>query len=99
MTTTTKPALDELQLTSPQQIAAIGHPLRLGILEILIEGPATNSQLAKQMGQPPARLHHHVMKMLDAGLIEPAGSDVGRTGVALRYYRAVASQYRLVIGE
>jgi hypothetical protein len=48
---------DLLELTDPRQMRALAHPLRLRLLGLLrMDGPATASTLAEEVGESPARV-------------------------------------------
>ncbi len=82
--------LDVLTITRPDQLKALGHPLRLRVLEMLGEeaGQAfTNRELAGRIGIDPGHLHFHVRMLLKAGLIRLAKENGGRRE---KPYRAVA---------
>src|SRR5215212_4706072 len=67
-----KPILDVLTLDKPEQLKALGHPLRLRVLETLGAGDGeelTNRELANRLGVDPGHLHFHVRMLLRAGLI------------------------------
>ena len=71
---------DSFTVESPEQLKALGHPLRLRVLETLGAGEAeqlTNRELAQRLGVDPGHLHFHVRMLLKAGLIELA-DGVGR---------------------
>jgi DNA-binding transcriptional ArsR family regulator len=86
-------AKDILTLDRPEQLKALGHPLRLRVLEVLAEGDErlTNRELAQRLGVDPGHLHFHVKMLLQAGLIKPADGGRGRE----KPYRAVASHVRV----
>ena len=72
---------DVLTLERPEQLKALGHPLRLRVLEMLgadNEDPMTNRELAQRLGVYPGHLHFHVKMLLRAGLIERADGGSGR---------------------
>ena len=76
-------------LERPDQLKALGHPLRLRVLEILADGAAhTNRELARAVNVDPGHLHFHVRMLLRAGLIEPAEGGQGRE----KPYRAVTDR-------
>ena len=82
--------LDVLTIDRPEQLKALGHPLRLRVLEMLGEEtgePLTNRELAGRIGIDPGHLHFHVRMLLKAGLIRLAESDGGRRE---KPYQAVA---------
>ena len=85
---------DVLTIERAEQLKALGHPLRLRVLEMLGgEGgePLTNRELAQRLDVDPGHLHFHVKMLLRAGLIEPAEGGKGRE----KPYRAVASTVRV----
>ena len=87
--------LDTLILDKPEQLKALGHPLRVRVLEMLGqdgEWQLTNRELAQRLGVDPGHLHFHVRMLLRAGLIELADSD-GRGRE--KPYRAVAKVFRV----
>jgi DNA-binding transcriptional ArsR family regulator len=92
--TESKPLLDVLTLERPEQLKALGHPLRLRVLETLGAGEGehlTNRELASRLGVDPGHLHFHVRMLLRAGLIELAEEGRGRE----KPYRAVARTVRV----
>jgi len=87
---------DTLVLDKPEQLKALGHPLRVRVLEMLgqegEEWQLTNRELAQRLGVDPGHLHFHVRMLLKAGLIELA--DNGERGRE-KPYRAVAKVFRV----
>src|SRR5689334_24306887 len=74
----TEPILDVLILDQPEQLKALGHPLRLRVLEMLGtsgEDAITNRELANKLGVDPGHLHFHVRMLLRAGLITLVDTD------------------------
>jgi DNA-binding transcriptional ArsR family regulator len=86
---------ETLILDKPEQLKALGHPLRVRVLEMLGqdgEWQLTNRELAQRLGVDPGHLHFHVRMLLRAGLIELADTDGhGRE----KPYRAVAKVFRV----
>ena len=85
---------DTLILDKPEQLKALGHPLRVRVLEMLGqegEWQLTNRELAQRLGVDPGHLHFHVRMLLKAGLIELADNGAGRE----KPYRAVAKTFRV----
>jgi DNA-binding transcriptional ArsR family regulator len=86
---------ETLILDKPEQLKALGHPLRVRVLEMLGqdgEWQLTNRELAQRLGVDPGHLHFHVRMLLKAGLIELA--DSGGRGRE-KPYRAVAKVFRV----
>jgi DNA-binding transcriptional ArsR family regulator len=84
--------LDVLEIHKPEQLKALGHPLRLKVLQVLGESstPLTNRELANRLSVDPGHLHFHVRMLHRAGLIELAESD-GRE----KPYRPVAKHLKV----
>jgi DNA-binding transcriptional ArsR family regulator len=74
------PVPDVLTIDRPEQLKALGHPLRLRVLEALGEGelPMSNRELAQKLGVDPGHLHFHVRMLLRCGLIEQVATGKGR---------------------
>jgi DNA-binding transcriptional ArsR family regulator len=63
---------DVLEVERPEQLKALGHPLRLKVLQVLADSdkPLTNRELAASLSIDPGHLHFHVRMLQRAGLIE-----------------------------
>src|SRR5437588_11736072 len=83
---------DILEIERPEQLKALGHPLRLKVLQVLgdSERPLTNRELAAQLSVDPGHLHFHVRMLYRAGLIELADA-AGRE----KPYRPVAKHFKV----
>jgi len=79
---------DVLTVDRPEQLKALGHPLRLRVLETLgeTEEALSNRELAHRLGVDPGHLHFHVRMLLRADLIQQVPSAKGRE----KPYRAAA---------
>jgi DNA-binding transcriptional ArsR family regulator len=84
--------LDELEIERPEQLKALGHPLRLKVLHVLAESekPLTNRELAQRLSVDPGHLHFHVRMLHRAGLIE-LEKGAGRE----KPYRPVAKHFKV----
>jgi DNA-binding transcriptional ArsR family regulator len=83
---------DVLEVERPEQLKALGHPLRLKVLQVLGESeqPLTNRELAARLSVDPGHLHFHVRMLHRAGLIELAHAD-GRE----KPYRPIAKHFHV----
>jgi DNA-binding transcriptional ArsR family regulator len=83
---------DVLEIEKPEQLKALGHPLRLKVLQVLGESekPMTNRELAASLSVDPGHLHFHVRMLHRAGLIELA-NVAGRE----KPYRPVAKHFKV----
>jgi DNA-binding transcriptional ArsR family regulator len=84
---------DVLTIERPEQLKALGHPLRLKVLQVLSdsEKPLTNRELAARLAVDPGHLHFHVRMLHRADLIELAGTGAGRE----KPYRPVARHLKV----
>lgn len=57
-------------------LAAMGHPARIKILTMLLDGPGVYRSLQKVTGLKPGPLYHHVNQLRLAGLIGPKQRDL-----------------------
>jgi DNA-binding transcriptional ArsR family regulator len=83
---------ETLEIERPEQLKALGHPLRLKVLQALGASPAplTNRDLAGLLAVDPGHLHFHVRMLHRAGLIELAQA-AGRE----KPYRLVAKHLKV----
>ncbi|HZT16792.1 MAG TPA: winged helix-turn-helix domain-containing protein [Gaiellaceae bacterium] len=84
--------LDVLEVERAEQLKALGHPLRLKVLQALGDSdePLTNRELAERLAVDPGHLHFHVRMLYRAGLIELAVGS-GRE----KPYRPVAKHIKV----
>jgi len=80
------------QITAADQLAAIADRNRAAILRLLMNEPATLTQLAAVLGSYPARVRHHVKRLEDVGLIRLARSVTTRNYTE-KFYQATAAAY------
>ena len=66
-------ASDPRQLTDSRALAALAHPLRRRMLDVLrVDGPATASTLAERTGQAVGNASHHLKVLAAAELVVEA---------------------------
>lgn len=82
------------KITEFTQLKTLAGEQRLSILRILMARPATLSQLGKELGQSPAHIRHHLLKLEGAGLIRLVEMRAVR-GFVEKYYRATGSTFLL----
>lgn len=69
------------------QIKLLADSRRMDILRLLMDSPATLTQLARTLKKSPAWIRHHILTLESASLIEV--SEVRKTGkVTEKFYRA-----------
>jgi DNA-binding transcriptional ArsR family regulator len=62
--------VDDLVVTTPQQLRAMANPLRGTILDLLLERAATVSELASAVGRPKSTVAHHVNVLVEAEMLK-----------------------------
>jgi DNA-binding transcriptional ArsR family regulator len=83
---------DRLALTRPDQVRALGHPLRNTILGLLHERAATVTELATAVGRPKSTVAHHVKVLSEAGLLQVVRTRRVRA-IDERFYGRTARLY------
>ena len=56
-----------------EQFGALGHPVRLAVLRHVVQGGpegTTATELQEALGTPWTTLHHHIERLVDAGLLQ-----------------------------
>ncbi len=81
-----KPVTD---ITDPRWLRAISHPVRVRLLAMLREEPASPVILASKLDQPLGTIAYHVRTLHDLGLLKLVRTRQ-RRGATEHYYRAVA---------
>jgi DNA-binding transcriptional ArsR family regulator len=67
------------RLSDPRELAALAHPVRLGIMELLtVDGPLTATELADRLDETPANCSWHLRKLAEHRFVEEAGGGIGR---------------------
>lgn len=84
--------LDQMELTTVEQVKALLHPLRQKVIDILQKGPATPSEVGRAVGIAASKAHYHVHVLEAAGLVKLV--ETRRVGsVTEKYYEAVARDF------
>lgn len=80
-------------LSSPAEVKALGHPLRIAILTALGQ-PRTNLQVARAIGESASKTFFHMRELAEVGLIEIV-EQRPKGGVIEKYYQATARHFEL----
>jgi len=94
--TSVKPG--EVVLGDQKKWKAVSHPLRHALLRVLGKREMTNEELAKELGVASGKLYFHTKKLLDAGLIEPAGTRQ-KGHLTEKLYRKVGTGFFIPTNE
>jgi DNA-binding transcriptional ArsR family regulator len=85
---------DVLEISTPEQIKAIGDPTRQKILGLIAQRAATTKQLAEALGLPKGTVGHHLKSLESAGLIHVVRTRQVRA-ITEKYYGRVARLLRI----
>ena len=66
--TTTSPT--EVDADTPARLKAFGDPLRMLMLDLVLERAMSVTELADRVGRPRGSVAHHVDLLVDAGLLQ-----------------------------
>jgi DNA-binding transcriptional ArsR family regulator len=85
--------MGEFQALDSTLVKALGHPLRLRILEVINDrGEASPVALAREFGRPLATVSHHARVLRDLGCIEVVRTEP-RRGAVEHFYRPVTQAF------
>jgi hypothetical protein len=62
-------------VAASQQTRALWHPLRARILELIIRGPVTLSQISTTIGESTAKVAYHSAVLCSAGCIQAVEAE------------------------
>ncbi|MEU9320549.1 helix-turn-helix domain-containing protein [Streptomyces sp. NPDC048295] len=89
--------LGDIEITDPQAMRALAHPVRLAILDRLhLHGPATATQLAPHVGATPSVTSWHLRHLAGFGLVRDAEAGQDRRQ---RRWEAAARGFRFEAPE
>ncbi|GIF45114.1 ArsR/SmtB family transcription factor [Actinoplanes xinjiangensis] len=87
----------DLEISDPQALRALAHPVRLAILNRLQRhGPATATQLSAHVGATPSVVSWHARHLASFGLVVDWD---GATGKRERWWQAAAKGFRFTMPE
>lgn len=89
---------DTMQLTTAEQVRAIGDPMRTTILGLLHERAATVTELAAAVKSPRSTVAHHVNVLVAAGLLRVIRTRRVRA-IDERFYGRTARMFFVGLGR
>jgi DNA-binding transcriptional ArsR family regulator len=85
----------DFEITDPQAMRALAHPVRLAALSYLQKnGPATATQLSEHVGASPSVTSWHLRHLASFGLVSDGAAPDGGTDKRQRWWKAVARGFR-----
>jgi len=90
----------DLQITDPQAMRALAHPVRLAILSFLQRnGPATATALAPHVGATPSVASWHLRHLAGFGLVTDADPDEVPGDRRQRWWKAKARGFSVAMSD
>ena len=87
----------DFEITDPQALRALAHPVRLALLDRLQRhGPATATQLSPQVGATPSVVSWHLRHLASFGLVKDAE---GAKSKRERWWQASARGFRFKLPD
>lgn len=83
-----------MKIADPVQLAAFENRLRCRVLVTCGTAERSLSDLQRLLAAPLSKLHYHVRRLLDAGLLTVSRTQP-RAGRPVQFYRAVAERFRV----
>lgn len=81
-----------LRVTTLQQLKTLSDPLRVDMLELILNEARTVKQIATQLGLPPTKLYYHMNALETAGFARVVQTRV-KSGIIEKYYRRAARTF------
>ncbi|HEX2912845.1 MAG TPA: helix-turn-helix domain-containing protein [Chloroflexia bacterium] len=75
-------------------LRAISDPLRLKLLETILDEPLTVKQIARELNLTPTKLYYHINQLEEHNYIRVVNTRVV-SGIIEKQYRATAQSYRV----
>ncbi len=79
----------ELVIKDLETLKVMSDPLRMKILELVLDNALTTKQIARAVELPTSRLYYHINLLEEHGLLRVAATRLV-SGIVEKYYRAVA---------
>jgi DNA-binding transcriptional ArsR family regulator len=76
---------DDVRADTPARMKALGDPLRVTILDLVLERAMTVTELAARLRRPKGSVAYHVKVLLDVGLLQVVRTQKVRA-IEERYY-------------
>lgn len=90
----------DLEVTDPQAMRALAHPVRLAVLSFLQRnGPATATMLSPHVGATPSVTSWHLRHLAGFGLVTDADPDEVPGDRRQRWWKAKARGFSVAVGD
>ena len=86
------------RISNRAEAAGLDHPVRSRLLMACALRERSLTELARETGQPLPKLHYHVGRLADCGLLRQSRTEA-RAGRPIRYYRAIAETFLISLAD
>jgi len=86
------------RISGRAEAAALDHPVRSRLLLACALRERSLTDLAQELGHPLPKLHYHVGRLTDSGLLRQDRVEP-RAGRPIRYYRAIAESFLISLAD
>lgn len=81
------------QIDQQERVRTWFHPLRIKIVELLrARGPMTQTELARAIDANTASARYHLLRLVRAGFVEPAGTRPGPKAITEKLFRHIPQE-------
>ncbi|MFF5180488.1 ArsR/SmtB family transcription factor [Micromonospora sp. NPDC000316] len=95
-----KNSYGDFEITEPQALRALAHPVRLAILvRLQRHGPATATGLSPHVGATPSVVSWHLRHLATFGLVTDAQGVPGAASKRERWWQAAARGFRFALPD
>lgn len=88
----------EHRVEAGAQAAALNHPVRPVLLLACARRERSLTDLARELRQPLPKLHYHVARLVESGLLRISRVEP-RSGRPIRYYQAIAEAFLVSLAD
>lgn len=83
---------DTIDVDTPQRLKALADPLRMHLVDLVLERAMSVTELAARVGRPRGTVAYHVEQLVDAGLLQVVRTRRVRA-IEERFYGRAARTY------
>lgn len=82
-----------------EEARALASAIRLRIIQLTLDQPLTNKEIAERLGRNPASVLHHVRRLVQTGFLAPEPVRRGRRGAREVPYRSTGKSWALAVSD
>ncbi len=87
------------RMATAEEAKALGHPIRVRILQLVRQEALTNKQISERLGKTPGATLHHVKVLANQGFVQKEVCRLGKRGAKEVPYSATEKSWGLSFRE